>query len=94
MTNLFRIENESDWFVDNGATVHVTKDRQILKEFREINEKREIKTAKGNLEAVGEGTVPVEMLIKGRWHQKKQLNVWYVPNISQTFFSVTAARQE
>ena len=62
----------------------MTKDRQIFKEFREFNEKREIKTAKGNLEAVGEGTVPVEMLVKGRWHQKKLLNVWYVPNISVT----------
>ena len=90
VTNQFRIEKESDWFVDNGATVHVTKDQQIFKEFREFNEKREIKTAKGNLEAIGEGTVPVEMLIKGRWHQKKLLNVWYVPNISRNLFSVTA----
>ena len=94
VTNQFRIEKESDWFVDNGATVHVTKDRQIFKEFREFNEKREIKTAKGNLEAVGEGTVPVEMLIKGRWHQKKLLNVWYVPNISRNLFSVTAAHDK
>ena len=61
----------------------MTKDRQIFKEFREFSEKREIKTAKGNLEAVGECTVPVEMFIKGRWHQKKLLNVWYVPNISR-----------
>ena len=94
VTNQFRIEKESDWFVDNGATVHVTKDRQIFKEFREFNEKREIKTAKGNLEAVGEGTVPVEMLIKGRWHQKKLLNVWYVPDISRNLFSVTAAHDK
>ena len=94
VTNQFRIEKESDWFVDNGATVHVTEDRQIFKEFREFNEKREIKTAKGNLEAVGEGTVPVEMLIKGRWHQKKLLNVWYVPNISRNLFSVTAAHDK
>ena len=94
VTNQFRIEKESDWFVDNGATVHVTKDRQIFKEFREFNEKREIKTAKGNLEAVGEGTVPVEMLIKGRWHQKKLLNVWYVPNISRNLFSVTAVHDK
>ena len=28
MTNQFRIEKESDWFVDNGVTVHVTKDLQ------------------------------------------------------------------
>ena len=40
VTNQFRIEKKSDWFVDNGATVHVTKDRQIFKEFREFNEKR------------------------------------------------------
>ena len=65
-----------------------------FKEFREFNEKREIKTAKGNLEAVGEGTVPIEMLIKGRWHQKKLLNVWYVPNISRNLFSVTAAHDK
>ena len=94
VTNQFRIEKESDWFVDNGATVHVTKDRQIFKEFREFNEKREIKTANGNLEAVGEGTVPVEMLIKGRWHQKKLLNVWYVPNISRNLFSAIAAHDK
>ena len=56
--------------------------------------KKEIKTAKGNLEAVGEGTVPVEMLIKGRWHQKKLLNVWYVPNISRNLFSVIAAHDK
>ena len=48
VTNQFRIEKESDWFVDNGTTVHVTKDRQIFKEFREFNEKREIKTAVTN----------------------------------------------
>ena len=33
VTNQFRIEKESDWFVDNGETLHVTKDRQIFKEF-------------------------------------------------------------
>ena len=38
VTNQFRIENESDWFVDN---VHVTKDQQIFKEFTEFNEKRD-----------------------------------------------------
>ena len=38
VTNQFRIEKESDWFVDNGANVHVTKDRQIFKEFREFND--------------------------------------------------------
>ena len=34
----------------------MTKDQQILKEFTEFNEKRETKTAKGNLESVGEDT--------------------------------------
>ena len=46
VTNQFRIEKESDWFVDNGATVHVTKDWQIFKEFREFNEKRDLKLLK------------------------------------------------
>ena len=40
VTNQFRIENDSDWFVDNGATVHMTKDQQIFKEFREFNKKK------------------------------------------------------
>ena len=31
VTSQFRIENESDWFVDNGTTIHVTKDLQIFK---------------------------------------------------------------
>ena len=74
-------DDDSAWYVDNGATVHVTKDKSIFENFQSFNQCKEVKTAQGSLQAVGAGTVSVEMMINRKWQEKILKDVWYIQNI-------------
>jgi transposase InsO family protein len=77
------------WWVDNGATQHVTHCADYFTDFEEFKISHKVKAAGGELlQAVGKGTIPV------RSHDGKIMtlnDVWYVPQISKNLFSVLAA---
>ena len=86
-SNAFVVECDKDaWYIDNGATTHVTNPRDIFRTFDTFPNEVEIRTANGDkAKAIGSGTVDVE---------KTQMNVWYVPNVTKNLFSVLAAHDK
>jgi len=62
-SNVFVLDDDTDaWYVDNGATTHVTNRRDIFRTFETLDHV-EVKTANGeSARAIGSGTVDVETL--------------------------------
>ena len=85
--------NITDWWVDNGATRHVTNRSELFVEFKEFENPCSIKAA-GNekLQALGKGTIEILSEVKGRNLKMTLKDVWYVPEISRNLFSVLAAQ--
>ena len=83
----------SDWFVDNGATKHVTNQRDIFVSFEKFDVPHIVTAAGGeSIPAVGKGTVEVLSFVGNRVQKLKLADVWYVPKIGRNLFSVLAAQ--
>jgi len=95
-SDVFVVEDDKDvWYIDNGATTHVTNRRDIFKTFECFQTQVEIRTANGDkAQAIGSGTVDVQTSVNGCWQQKTLSNVWYVPKITKNLFSVLAAHDK
>ena len=97
-SNVFAVEGDTDsWYIDNGATTHVTNQRDIFVTFECFQTPVEVRTANGDkARAVGFGTVMVKVKtsVNGKWQQRTLSNVWCVPNIAKNLFSVLAAHDK
>ena len=86
-------ENCSDWFVDNGATQHVTNQSDIFVSFHKFDLPHTVTVAGGkSIPAVGKGTVEVLSFVGNRVQKLQLTDVWYVPKIGRNLFSVLAAQ--
>jgi transposase InsO family protein len=85
--------NSSGWWIDNGATKHVTNCPDLFIEFQEFQSPCVIKAAgQEALKAIGKGTIQI-WSFTGSNSLKMTLNdVWLVPQISKNLFSVLAAQ--
>ncbi|GBP12333.1 Retrovirus-related Pol polyprotein from transposon TNT 1-94 [Eumeta japonica] len=87
------VSTDIDWWVDNGATKHVTRTRKYFVEYESFNDQKSIQAAgKEILNAEGKGTIEFLSRINQNLEIQIRLeDVWYVPGISRNLFSVLAA---
>lgn len=88
-------ECNNDWYVDNGATSHISNDCSCFRTFQPFSTAHSVTTANGEkIEAIGIGEVDVEAAIQGKWHKITLADVWCVPGIKRNLFSVLAAQDK
>ena len=81
-----------NWFVDNGATKHVTNQCDIFVSFEEFDLPHTVTAPGGeSLPALGKGTVQVLSSVGNEVQTLTLSDVWYVPKIGRNLFSVLAA---
>jgi hypothetical protein len=86
-------ETDEDWFIDNGATKHVSNRTDIYKSFAEFSVPHTVSTAGGEtLKAIGKGNVEVVSRVGNHQYNFTLGDVWYVPGIQRNLFSVLAAQ--
>lgn len=93
--DIFEIDTSSSgWWIDNGATKHVTNSPDLLfVEFQEFQSPKVIKTAgKEALKAIGKGTIQILSFTEDNTQKMTLNDVWYVPTISRNLFSVLATQ--
>ena len=84
-----------DWFVDNGATCHLTFRSDIFTSYNKFLNPHALQVANGNVaEAVDKGTVTLEATVSGNQHKIQLENVWYLPKLERNLFSVLAAQDK
>ena len=84
-----------EWFVDNGATCHLTFRNDIFTSFEQFSEPHTLQVANGSVaEAVGKGVVLLEATVGQVKHKVELRDVWYVPKLKRNLFSVLAAHDK
>lgn len=81
------------WLVDSGASSHMTREKEILSDYRQFEKPEKVGLGDGRtVDAVGVGNVHVEMVF-GISKPKKYVicQVLYVPKLTCNLFSVRAA---
>lgn len=86
-------ENSCDWYIDNGATRHITNNPSCFVDFQKFTVPHTVQSAgKELLTAVGKGTVRVISRENNKQLMLSLSDVWYVPSINLNLFSVLAAQ--
>ncbi|KAM3964295.1 uncharacterized protein ACR2FA_001787 [Aphomia sociella] len=81
------------WYVDNGATNHVTMREDLFEDFEYFSDNHTVTTADRNtIKAVGKGSIRLEAVVNGRTVNSTLRDVWYVPQISRNLFSVLSTQ--
>lgn len=81
------------WYVDNGATNHVTFRQYLFQTFQPFVAQKTVTTANGDIiKALGKGSIEVKVEVNGNWTKVTLENMWYVPNIKKNLFSVFASQ--
>ena len=85
--------SRGSWIVDSGATCHMSNNRDLFVELRELQIPQEVTLGDGrSLEGTAEGTVKLETLLPNGTTKKCRLeNVLLVPNLSYSLLSVSKA---
>ncbi|CAL1672716.1 unnamed protein product [Lasius platythorax] len=86
------ISNGVDWIADSGASVHMTSQREIFTSF--VEEKTALSLADSSTLMVrGRGNIRVTSYVKGKVVDVKLQDVYYVPELRRSLFSVGAAQK-
>ena len=76
----------NNWISDSGASAHFCGRREWFKTYEEYDEPRPASIANnGVMHVLGQGTVEVEALIKGKWYLVPIHDVNYIPNAVNLF---------
>ncbi|RWR98958.1 integrase core domain protein-like protein, partial [Dinothrombium tinctorium] len=81
-----------NWYLDSGATEHMTSRRDWFTTFEPILNKSHSIRLGDNHEvfAKGKGTVTIHAIVGNEWTPHQMLNVLYVPELKKNLFSIGA----
>lgn len=84
--------NSKIWFLDSGASRHMSPNKSWFTEFESLTEPTQIKVGNGDtIWATGKGVIDVKVFNGSTWSRKHLSGVLYVPDLKYNLFSVTAA---
>lgn len=85
--------DESNWWIGNSATKHLTNSSHYFISFEPFNIPQSIKDAgQESLKTIGKGAIWILSIMRNRCVEMTFNNIWYVPTISKNLFSVLAAQ--
>lgn len=85
-----------EWYIDSGATHHVTNRRDWYVSYNPFDTPRKMDSAKNNvhIKAFGSGRIDVEAFDGKRWIRRYFEDVWYCPDAACNLFSVRKAGEK
>ncbi|KAJ0180504.1 hypothetical protein K1T71_003908 [Dendrolimus kikuchii] len=87
--------DKNSWYVDNGATSHVTNRPDFFESFEYFHNNHTITTASGQIiNAIGKGSTRLNADVKGGVESLLLEDVWYIPALQRNLFSVLAAQDK
>ncbi|CAG7785690.1 unnamed protein product, partial [Allacma fusca] len=92
--NLVTSSSDQSWWIDNGATKHITSNREWFHTYETFSKPNYVKAAGSRVTAVGHGSIEVASFVNGQLVKFDLTDVWYVPGISKNLFSVVAAHDK
>src|ERR1700759_5862700 len=86
--------DEQCWYIDSGATQHMSGDRDAFVDYECISAKAVYMGDNNKQDAVGQGSVKMVLDVSGRQVNAKFTNVLYVPNLNSNLLSVSRLMKE
>lgn len=85
---LMAIGKSDVWITDSGASRHITYRRDWYSDFRPSSGESISLGDNGVCEVIGTGTIIIDKLVNGEWHEARIEDVLYVPKVKKNLFSV------
>lgn len=80
--------DKSAWYLDSGATEHMSPKRSLFKNYKRIEKEHPIRIGNGHvIYAVGKGNIDVSVFDGKKWNDKFLENVLHVPDLYANLFS-------
>lgn len=80
--------DNNDWYMDSGATKHMSCRREWFRNFEKLDEPHPVRIGNGDvIYAVGKGDVDVLVYDGCAWQQRYLAGVYYVPKLVVNLFS-------
>lgn len=84
----FESEDRNEWYLDSGASQHMSCHLVWFDEYKELDEKSNIKIGNGELiQAVGVGSIKILAFDGVNWNKRIIGDVLYVPRLCTNLFS-------
>ena len=85
----------SGWLIDSGASHHITHDKSMLSNYRNIDHQVINGFSKNSMDyAIGEGEVKIPVIVNGQVKPIRVTSVWYVPGAQKNLISVSALMEK
>lgn len=85
-------DDNNGWFIDSGASAHLTGRREWFSEYKMLSEARPVRIGNGEyLHAIGIGSVLIVSKLGTKEITLRLEDVHYVPKLSDNLFSIGAA---
>ncbi|XP_019879023.1 uncharacterized protein LOC109606588 [Aethina tumida] len=82
--------SDDAWLADSGASFHMTSHREWFSKFKLVSQAMNLPD-KSVIEVKGEGAVPIEVYLNGKFNKATLTNVKFIPGLSKNLFSIGAA---
>ncbi|CAG7817376.1 unnamed protein product, partial [Allacma fusca] len=94
MNTVISSNDTQAWWIDNGATKHITPHREWFQTYEPFPSNYFVKAAGSRVAAVGHGSIEVASFVNGQLIKFDLTDVWHVPSISKNLVSVLAAHDK
>ena len=85
---LIGVSDEHSWFLDSGATDHMSNRRELFYDYEEFTTSHPVKIGNGDiLQGIGVGKINVEVYDGDKWVNKYLSEVLHVPALKMNLFS-------
>lgn len=85
-------DNDDDWYLDSGASDHMTKNRDWLTNYKEYDNPVSVRIGNGDtIFAYGQGDINILSFDEVVWNPKHLSNVLYIPDIQLNLFASNRA---
>ena len=90
-SSLFTDSKESAWYIDSGASSHMSYNKDIMVDFIPFKFPEKVKLGDDRIvQALGKGNVHIEIKSKKKYEPRRLVDVLYVPDLGKNLFSVSA----
>ncbi len=85
-------ERNEAWLADSGASSHMTHQRESFSEYNALSQPEKVLLGDGrSVQAVGKGTIRLQVLLEGQWKKRYLNNVLHVPALAYNLLSISVA---
>ena len=87
--------SSTTWYIDSGASQHMSHQKDSMEDYVEFATPEKVRLGDNRvIEALGKGSVWVQVKVEENYKRAKLQDVLYVPDLAKNLFSVSAVTKK